>query len=994
MQTASSNFSMAMTGSSGTWAPPQVLADWVGDGYDLIKTPDIRDYFNRTASAGFGQADSDHIWTPLNTPASDYFVAGGAAVISMSSLGQRGAAIGGMITDFDAKFRVSTNQLAVGAAQRSSVSFRIVDSSNFYYLRCDFNTDQVIGWGLTKVVGGTHTTVTSGLVTGIAHAVGRKFWVRGQGIGSTFRVKIWLDGTVEPTTWSGTGTDTTQTLAGPGQIGVFVTVVAGNTNTTPLVWTIDSFTNGAWDDLTGQAGAVAVHQALDDGMPSDVTYTSGADSTSSASLPVGGRAGLAPQQYWSQDRTDSPIAGYDRDVAAMQISPGAVTASGIERVSVFTGQMAEAPVTGITAAIDAVSATRLKLTNMVQPPTIMALYEGLTADFPVSWTLAQCGLYVSPPPRTGCRWWTPAHGSMRQFLPTANPLFSDHIRCVSSAPGLSIQIPTPFVSGPFHLAAFYQVTATQAQEGFWDTPQFAPGVDLISKAASAGRVEFWVRGDATDTSNAAGWGVDLDKLAGFKVGNVGGAGTVECGVNLTRHVFVTVDDGAGHTATLASAAAVPSDGAWHFIGAAWDIANKKLWVDNSGTVASTGASTLVTSSLPATDNYDNDNDYPHFRSFLPIAEIQVTSGTHANPDNYPWVSDSAYTWTVGAVLRPSLVDLQVLAEPLPVEAATYIAGFAQAELAMTRTDELDRYCYLPIPYWAEATPQTIVETLTPDTNVGADLAVTRDLTKIRNQVTVNYTDVRISNGTGAIADLLISFTVYTLPPGTTVLNLALIDGAAALSGPFFYLLTAADVAAGRGSWPFPGHFMCANTANDGSGTFATSAHLTVTVTSWDAGKAVVTVVNTSGTTYYTINAPGVIPYIDIRGRYAVASAAAVTVQDDANILKRGIRGMAADAKAIQDLEAATFIASELLARLKYARKQMSLTVRGDPRRQPGDLVRVADPNGTNINGLWRVLSIDHTIDGASYTQTLSLMQAALVGVWDQSTWDDGSIWGA
>jgi hypothetical protein len=152
------------------------------------------------------------------------------------------------------------------------------------------------------------------------------------------------------------------------------------------------------------------------------------------------------------------------------------------------------------------------------------------------------------------------------------------------------------------------------------------------------------------------------------------------------------------------------------------------------------------------------------------------------------------------------------------------------------------------------------------------------------------------------------------------------------------------------------------------------------------------VTNTSATTYYTANS-GVVPYVNLVGTNVVTADASVTLQNDPNVAKRGVRGLSADLTPIQDAQAATFIAGELLARSGIARRQLTVTVRADPRRQPGDLVRFTDPGNTNANGLWRVLTVDHSIDGANYTQSLTLVEAALVGVWGQSKWGDGSIWG-
>jgi hypothetical protein len=721
---------------------------------------------------------------------------------------------------------VSTNQLAATQAQRASVLGRYVDSTNFYLLRCDFNPDQVVGWGITRSINNTQVTINSGLVDGVTHAVDRKFWVRGQGttVGgvTTLRVKVWQDGTDEPSVWAGSGTDST--FPAPAQIGIRTSVVAGNTNTAPLVYTIDSFSNGAWDDLTDQTGPLSVSQALDDGMPSDITYTSGSDSTSSATVSVGARAGLPAQQYWSQDRADSPIVAYERDVAPMQVAAGAVTAGGIQRVTVFTGQMSDSPVSGTTASVDAVSKTRLALTKLVQPPPIVGDTVGLNATWPISWSLAQCGLYVSPPPRPGCRFWAPMHGSLYPFLPstggsvTANAWFALLTTAASYPTGVVVR-PT-FTAGPYASAAFAEGNPDRISI-FMSPVDFASGPSLLSQTASTGRVEFWVRGDTVNLNTTPGGSGSLstNAYANFVFANgVGsvGPGFVRAGIDVpTRKVMVSVDDGAGHTATLKSSSPVPSDGAWHFVGAAYSISGKKLWVRLDNTTESSTAATLVTSSLPPADTFDPDSGVPGFDFMLPMAELHITGGDQANPDNYPWINDTTYTWTQGAVMRPSILDLVALAETLPTEAATYIANYAQAELAVTRTDELDRYCYLPMSYWAEAAQQTVAETLSTDSNVGVDHQVSRDLTRIRNQVVVNYTDTRTSSLQNP-TDVLISFTVYPLPPGKTTLTLTFTGPTVKLpANPAFYLVTASDVSAGETS-VHGQHSICANTVNDGS----------------------------------------------------------------------------------------------------------------------------------------------------------------------------------
>jgi hypothetical protein len=753
---------------------------------------------------------------------------------------------------------------------------------------------------------------------------------------------------------------------------------ATGTWATPQVevdWANDGYDgDGTIDDLSALVGAITIHQSLDDGLPSDITYTSGSDSTSSATWDVGGSGSLRPEQYWSPDNTNSPIASYERDVAAVSVALGAITDVGPQRATVFTGQMSDAPIQGRQVTVDAVSKTRLKMTKAIQAPPIYGDKIGLTATWPVSWAATQCGVYASPPPRGGCRLWAPMHGSAQPFLPAIGRKDTTSV-IRDLATGLTGPRPI-FTDGPFVAAIDCARTLARAHQLDWTYIPVAPGADLLTTVGNAGRVEFWVRGDSTDAVGSPA------ALAALDIVHVGGAFT-RGGVDLNRHAFMRVNDGAGHTVTLTSVDTLPTDGNWYFVGAAYDIAAKKLWVTNfNGTTTSTGAPTLTTGSLPGTENYDPDNlgDGLDLFACLPIAEFQLTSGAQANPDNFPWINSADFVWTQGAVIRNSTLSMQALAETTATEAWAFASNYAQADLAATRTDELDRFNYLPASYWTETAQATIADTISTSVNAGTDLAASKDLTKIRNSVTVNYQTTRVDGDVPPARSLLhVGFTVYTLPPGTTTIVATFTSPAVSVEyvndGSGMYIINATDVANGEGP---ARNFISANTAADGSGTYATAGQIVAKVTSWDAGKATVTVVNTTGTTYYTVNS-GVVPYLNINGSAFVAGDATVTVEDSTSVAARGVRGLTFDAKVIQDATTANALATTLKNKAGTPLRQVTVTVRGDPRRQPGDLIELADPTATNIAGTWRILTIDHSFNGPEYTQALTLVESTLFG---------------
>jgi hypothetical protein len=75
---------------------------------------------------------------------------------------------------------------------------------------------------LTKVAGGTETTLAAVNVTGLTYTAGMKLRIRVQAQGASptaLRLKVWQDGTTEPAAWRVTTTDATAGLQGPGSVG-------------------------------------------------------------------------------------------------------------------------------------------------------------------------------------------------------------------------------------------------------------------------------------------------------------------------------------------------------------------------------------------------------------------------------------------------------------------------------------------------------------------------------------------------------------------------------------------------------------------------------------------------------------------------------------------------------------------------------------------------------------------------------------------------------
>lgn len=762
---------------------------------------------------------------------------------------------------------------------------------------------------------------------------------------------------------------------------------------------------GSIDDLTQVAGSIKVSQAFDDGMPDDVTFTSSSDPTSKAAMNLSGRSGLGAVEYWSPFNSSSPVYSYDRDVADLTVAPGAITSAGPETVTVFTGRMTDVPVNGRDVQLTAQSATRQALSTSVQPPPIYGDGYGLNATWPVSWALAQAGIYLSPPPRPGCRTWIPMHGSTRPFLPTTGIPYRGNFADVTTAGDLvtTDNVRPTFVDGPFVTGVYASAaSATDAIHFRYNNVPMGDGDDLISKRASVGRCEFWVRADAANINAVPGGSASLaEPLATFFVQGAGNSPLAYAwgGIGYDRVPFVRVNDNSGHDTKLSAAGgAIPSDGSWRFIGFAWDIAGKKMWLNDNGTVTSTTLTSHVTTALEDINDFDlfqpplvANPSTATLTCYLPIAEFQLTGGAQANPDNYVWINDATYDWTVGGDIRASQLDLVGLSELNSREAWELISSFAQAELAMMRTDEADLFAYYPVTWLAETAQQTVQAALSTSTNVDDSLALKKDPTTIRNQVTINYL-LAVPSGTayGSRATLHDDFVVRELPPGTSTFTMAsdiavlFVD----ITNDPFPLLSSSQVSAGVG---LNRNYMCANTASDGTGTYATDTQVIARVSGFTASTITMQVTNLTAATLYTVN-NGSVPFIHIEGAALVTGDTSYTVQSDASIAVRGTRGLTVDLPAIQSDDTAAWVASEILARLGRPRVSASGTVRGDPRRQPGDLVSIADPTATKASGQWRLFTVDHNLDGADYTQDFTAQTALSVGVWGTSLWGD-CLWG-
>lgn len=734
------------------------------------------------------------------------------------------------------------------------------------------------------------------------------------------------------------------------------------------------------DNLTRQLGDWTVTHHLDDGYPDQVTFISGIGvGTLDAELGappayLTDNLPMKAAEYFSPFNPASPVYGFERDIPPVTIEAGLVTDGGPERVRIFTGQMTDIPIRRGEASLKALSATRLKLKALVQPPAAYGLYQGANATWPITYALHSCGVYPSPPPQTGCRFWLPLHGSVRAFLPAVNGSVLNSFAYVGGVTGPTRVNPIRWVDGPFVAAGgFSYIDADSRQEMValeQGTDTFlAPGEELITSTGK-GKVELWVKGVDTDL-NAVPGASGVSASSWFRFIALGTSGNnLDLGIRSdNRKLYISWSDGT-NGGNFISTMAVPADDEWHFVGFAWDFATEHRWMNIDGVIEVSTSSVINPLLMPATEVFAASRPYVAING-LPTAEIQITGGY--TPDNHAgWLNElEGVTWTRTATVTRSLIELTSIAEKEPREAWELIGSYAQVELASMRTDETDVFQYLGLSHWAQDAQQAIVDRISTDENAGA-IDVNIDPTKIRNAVVVNFSESYNMDLFGLVFS---SQDTQELRPGVTTIIVALDPAATEIRG-----FTFANVAAADTVEPTDTNTVSINATATGTGDYATTDQVSAVVASWNPGSATITVTNVTLTTYYLANNKNW-PTMTIAAKALQGRSASVTESSAASIALRGERSITVAAPALHS----RYDARRLAQRIRSALSDPvpvadEIPVMGDPRRQPGDLVTVEDPTVTRASGLWRVQSITHESRGPNYVQRLRVRPAFSVGI--------------
>jgi hypothetical protein len=208
--------------------------------YAVARAP-IVDTFTRTVASAWGTSDSGDAWTRVTGVASEFSTDGAVAKIATAvTNSSRYITVGGaaLQPDVDISARFAFAALPVAQSSLVGVLARYVDTSNHYRAWLNWTTGGAVQVRLEKIVAGTITVFTTqpSVITG--YVAGAFVWVRFQALGSTLRVKVWADGSSEPSSWTHSVVDTDFRGGGPTGVRLFHTT--GNTSTPTL--SVDDFT--------------------------------------------------------------------------------------------------------------------------------------------------------------------------------------------------------------------------------------------------------------------------------------------------------------------------------------------------------------------------------------------------------------------------------------------------------------------------------------------------------------------------------------------------------------------------------------------------------------------------------------------------------------------------------------------------------------------------------------------------------------------------------
>lgn len=226
--------SMAVSAQSNGYGVEWGLQALAGKQTDSI-TYVASDVFSRTVSNGLGTADNGGAYSTGGGSASDFNVDGSAAVITLSSVNvTRRATLPVSLKNVDITATIKFNQASTGGFVAGGLYARYVDTNNHVTARLEASSSgSALNLTVTKLVSGVSTDLVTSVTTGMTYVVGTEYRMRLVLVDDQRKVKIWVSGNAEPTTWLLDTTDTSNNAS--GGVGFRAISSPSNSNTNPTV---------------------------------------------------------------------------------------------------------------------------------------------------------------------------------------------------------------------------------------------------------------------------------------------------------------------------------------------------------------------------------------------------------------------------------------------------------------------------------------------------------------------------------------------------------------------------------------------------------------------------------------------------------------------------------------------------------------------------------------------------------------------------------------
>lgn len=741
---------------------------------------------------------------------------------------------------------------------------------------------------------------------------------------------------------------------------------------TPLVrvmvdWDGDGFgPTGSIDDLSGKQGDVTIDRTLVTDLPAQVRLVEGtAAATSTVTLAEGDPTDetMHAARYFSRG-ADSPLGSKERVNRPCTVDIGFVTDSGPQYVRRLTGRTRNMHTgsRGRTATLAALD-NRALLRNPVTLVPTNGNDAGADGTWIVTQALAANGIYAGPAPRAvGSLVWCPFYGSL---IPVSEPHFSGLSAGFFNDSGTERPA---FIAGPFALAAAPHITtATDYAELFVDVAR----ASTIAWSGTSGRFELWVQGVANPTvpPNPTSSGRHYFFYSSFS-----GAiqANIRMGVGHDGRMFLKVTDSPDAVLLhlYQGTAVVPPDGGWHAVGVHFDFNAQTVTFKVDGSYE-----TLTTAVLPS--EIPGPIDLAQVVGWAPMSDVHL----HDVAASEPWLSD---TVVIGAILDPSALQLVASYEAVPREAWELVGEVAGAEQAVGIFDENGLFRYRTRARLVDTAGQTIQRILTTADVSLLDVEVDDGIDQVRNIVQVSYTPAVLNQADGFTFLFVYTSTTLTAVPARSVVQIQVsFDNPVILLQQTIFLQSVAVF----GLFPAVDAYVVVTTNADGSDDLAAvysySDQFVASVVSWTPTGAVIEYASTAPIPLY-------VTAVGIKGSsVAVGTAVVVEARDQASIDQYGPQLLQLTLPQwVQTGDVAQSLANALLGDIKDPHPEVQgLKIVGDPRRQLGDRVVLADPDGTRLAGEYWLTQIQDAVTNAGgYEQTIAARQATTVMRWGVGHW--------